>query len=105
MNQKIRGNFGTASSLVQKLTGFYQTKVWLNKRYKDIELSRITPRVVQTKTFFFKYNPSPPHIVWLVIETHIPNFSSFGPQGEEGMQFEILKFRRKNILIFCPLQH
>ena len=52
---------------------------------------------VDQKNFFVKFNPSSPQIVLLVIETShtVPNFSSFGSQGEEGMQFEISNFRRK----------
>ena len=56
---------------------------------------RMRIRVVQKKLFFKIINPSPPKIVRFVIETTHTKFRLFGPQGEEGMQFEILNFRRK----------
>ena len=52
-------------------------------------------------TFVFKFNPSPPQIVRLVIETPHTKFQLIRSTREEGMQFEILNFRQK--YGFCHL--
>ena len=54
-------------------------------------------RVVQKKTFFFKFNPSAPQIVRLVIETPHTKFQLIRFTGRGGHAFQNFEFLSTNM--------